>query len=411
MKKQKQKIDSRSQKGAAVVMFALMLPVFIAGLGLAIDAGAMYEQNRRMQTAADAAALAAAQEVRALNVGSYEDAALYGAEANGYLRAGATGIEVRNPPTTGAFKGDAEYVEVVVSQPQPLFFMSMFKDSADTIRARAVAGTSPNDTCLLVKNATAAKAFDATGDATVRFEGCSMQVNSSHSSAASATGNSTVEAASVNVVGGTNGDHFNPDPYTGAEAMDDPLASFTMPALGACTFTSKRIIMTSMTLNPGTYCGGIELRSQAKVKFNPGTYYLVGGGLNANAGAAMTGIGVTFVNTEKKPSYSYDRIWINGGAAIDLSAPTNGLWQGILFYQDPKINSTKQNVFSGGAGMKLTGIVYFPTTSTKFSGNFGSNANQILMIADKVEFSGNTSLKSLPKDFLPRSLLAARVVE
>jgi hypothetical protein len=404
-------VDSDNQKGAAVVMFALMLPVFIGGLGLAIDAGAMYEQNRRMQTAADAAAMAAAQEVRALNVGSYEDAALNGAEANGYVRAGAIGIEVRNPPTTGAFKGDAEYVEVVVSEPQPLFFMTMFKNSADTIRARAVAGTSPNDTCLLVKNATAAKAFDATGNATVRFEGCSIHVNSGHGSAASATGSATVEASSVNVVGGSNGENFNPDPYTGAEAMVDPLASFTMPAPGTCTFTSKQIIMTSRTLNPGTYCGGIELRSQAKVKFNPGTYYLVGGGLNANAGAALTGTGVTFVNTEKKPSYAYDRIWINGGAAIDLSAPTSGIWQGILFYQDPKINSTKQNVFNGGAGMTLTGIVYFPTTSTKISGNFGSNANQILLIVDKVEFSGNASIKSLPKDFLPRTLLAARVVE
>ena len=76
------KKDLQKQKGAVIVLFALMLPVFIGGVGLAIDAGAMYEQNRRMQTAADAAALAAAQEVRELDTASYETAALDGAEAD-----------------------------------------------------------------------------------------------------------------------------------------------------------------------------------------------------------------------------------------------------------------------------------------------------------------------------------------
>jgi len=403
--------DLRKQKGAVIALFAMMLPVFIGAVGLALDGGALYEQNRRMQTAADAAALAAAQEVKSLNTGKYESAALYGAELNGFVRSEITGIEVRNPPTTGAFKGKSDYVEVVVSQPQPLFFMSLFKEDPDTVRARAVAGIAPNDTCMLIKNKTAANAFDAGGNATLRLEDCGIMVNSSHSKAASATGSSIVEASSISVVGGTAGSNFNPDPFTGAEEMEDPLASFVMPPAGSCTFTSKQIIMTSTTLNPGVYCGGIELRSQAKVTFNPGVYYLVGGGLNANAGAALIGTGVTFVNTEKKPSYAYDRIWINGGATIDLSAPTSGVWQGILFYQDPKVNTTKQNVFNGGADMKLTGIVYFPTTSTKFSGDFGTNANQLLLIGDKIEFTGNTSFKALPGDFLPRTMLAARVVE
>ncbi|MGQ0571964.1 MAG: pilus assembly protein TadG-related protein [Armatimonadota bacterium] len=402
---------SKNQKGAAAAMFAIMLPVFIAGLGLAIDAGATFEQNRRMQTAADAAALAAAQEVRVQNTGSYESAALDGALSNGFERDSATGIEVRNPPTTGAYKGDGEYVEVIVSQPQPLFFMNLFKDSPDTIRARAVAGMEPSDICLLVKNKTASSAFSATGNATLRLDDCGIMVNSSHSKAASSTGSAVVEASTINVVGGTNGSNFEPDPYTGAEEMADPFENFVMPPFGACTYTSKQIVMTSTTLSPGVYCGGIELRSQAKVTFLPGTYYLVGGGLNANAGASISGAGVTFVNTEKKPTYTYDRIWINGGAAITLSPPTSGTWKGILFYQDPKISSTKQNVFAGGAEMSLTGIVYFPTTSTKFSGDFASDGNKIFLVSDKVEITGNTTFSAVPTDYLPRTLLAARVVE
>ena len=398
------------QEGVAVAMFAIMLPVFLGALGLAIDAGATYEQNRRMQTAADAAALAAAQEVKLQNADLTTSAALAGAAENGFEPSTETDIDVRRPPTTGAYKGDNEYVEVVISHPQPLYFMSMFKESSDDIRARSVAGTQPSDTCLLVKNPTANRALDFGGNATVRFADCGVTVNSDHSTAATATGSSIAEASHFTVVGGTSGSNFNPAPYTGAEPLDDPLAGFVMPAVGACTFSGTQIIMTSTTLNPGVYCGGLDLRSQSAVTFNPGVYYLAGGGLNANAGASLTGTGVTFVNT-KKPGYNYDKIWINGGALIDLAAPTSGTWQGILFYQDPSINSTKQNIFNGGASMKLTGIVYFPTTSTKFSGDFGSDAQKLLMIGDKVEFTGNTNFKGLPKEFLPRTLLAARVVE
>lgn len=394
-------------------MFAVMLPAFIGALGLAIDTGATYEQNRRMQTAADAGALAAAQEIKGENWGGVTDAAYGGAAQNGFEPSSETGIgvEVHRPPITGAFKGDGEYVEVIVTQPQPLYFMRLFKEEPDDIRARAVAGTSPSDTCLLVKNPSARSAFDVGGNATVQFQDCGVTVNSDNSSAAIANGSGIIEASHVSIVGGYSGSNWNPDPITGVDALDDPLASFVMPAVGACTYTEKQIIMTSVTLNPGNYCGGIEVRSQASVTFNPGVYYLVGGGLNANAGAALRGTDVTFVNTEKKPTYKYDAIWINGGAAINLSAPTSGIWQGILFYQDPKVVTTKTNIFNGGAEMVLKGIVYFPTSATKFSGDFGTDAQQLLMIGDKVEFTGNTKFKALPKEFLPRTLLAARVVE
>ena len=42
------------QKGAVLPFLVVALPVLIAGLGLVIDNGAMYELKRRLQTAADA---------------------------------------------------------------------------------------------------------------------------------------------------------------------------------------------------------------------------------------------------------------------------------------------------------------------------------------------------------------------
>lgn len=53
--------DSRKQRGATLVMVALMAVGLTAAAGLAADAGAMYYKRTKMQAAADAAALAGAR--------------------------------------------------------------------------------------------------------------------------------------------------------------------------------------------------------------------------------------------------------------------------------------------------------------------------------------------------------------
>ncbi len=69
------------QKGAVLVLFAIMLPAFIGALGLAIDTSSTYELNRRMQTAADAAALAGAHALRSEKYDRVQTSANEGAAA------------------------------------------------------------------------------------------------------------------------------------------------------------------------------------------------------------------------------------------------------------------------------------------------------------------------------------------
>ena len=48
------------QRGALLVLFALLLPVFFACAGVAVDLGSMYAHKSNLQNAVDAAALAGA---------------------------------------------------------------------------------------------------------------------------------------------------------------------------------------------------------------------------------------------------------------------------------------------------------------------------------------------------------------
>src|SRR3954451_12824361 len=111
------------QSGSVLILGALSIFVLFAFMGLALDASYMFFQKRRMQTAADAGALAGAQELlrnTAASNSTISTSALNDASLNEFTDAtnGVT-VAVNHPPITGPSAGNSGYVEVVVTQPQP----------------------------------------------------------------------------------------------------------------------------------------------------------------------------------------------------------------------------------------------------------------------------------------------------
>jgi len=129
----------RRTAGYVVVGLAVSSFALIGFLGFAIDIGYLRSVQSRMQTAADAAALAGALELargRADATGAAkEDAALNGFR-DGENR---TAVQIHTPPRRGALRSHAGAVEAVVSQPVRPFFMSALGFSTVTVAARAVA--------------------------------------------------------------------------------------------------------------------------------------------------------------------------------------------------------------------------------------------------------------------------------
>jgi hypothetical protein len=405
------KHNRKSQRGAIIPLFAVILPALVGALGLAVDTGAMFDENRRMQTAADAAAIAAAQEMRTSNFTGFESAALEDAALNGYPDGDEIDVEVNRPPTTGPRAGDGRFVEVFVRRPAPSYFMSLFTAEPRTLTARAVAGVEPANACVYALNPSEEASFDASGSSHVLLEDCAIQVNSAHASAAVADGSAQVEAVSINVTGDYEGAGFFPQPFTGVPVQADPLAEFEPPAWSTSCDEPKQVMITSSTtLDPGTYCGGFLITSTGVVTFNPGVYIIKGGGFTAHGGARVEGSGVTFVLTEGagKP---YSGVFINGGVTVTLSAPTSGYWKGILWYQDPDISSNVASDFTGTGALDMKGVVYFPTTELNFSGTFVGHGQELMVIGDTVHFDGNSIFHKLGDDFIPNALTFARVVE
>jgi hypothetical protein len=185
--------------------------------------------------------------------------------------------------------------------------------------------------------------------------------------------------------------------------IDDPLVNkFSIPSYSSCTANNFKVNNgTTVTIPPGTYCGGITITGSVQnIVFSPGQFILVGGGLSVNGGANISGSGVTFFDTYPgTQTNKYAGIGINGSGTVDLSAPTTGTYKGLLMYQDPRVAwSSSNGSIVQGTNAVYDGIIYFPTTDLQYSGSSSTNANgtdgYTMLIGYDIKINGNAKVNS-----------------
>lgn len=133
----------------------------------------MLRTKRVLQTAADSAAIVGAAEIINNDVVAAADA---DAEENGVTN-GVNGASVRvnNPPGFGPHAGGTNtgYVEVIVSQTEPTFFMRFFNRNSMAVSARAVATTVPSSGCVYTLNTTGTD-IGLTGSGSLTISNCGI---------------------------------------------------------------------------------------------------------------------------------------------------------------------------------------------------------------------------------------------
>ena len=375
--------------GQSFVMTAICLTVLVGFAGLAADVGYMFHQRRRMQTAADSAAMAGALQVYR-GASDYQAAGWADATTNGFANGvGGVVVTVNNPPQSGYYAGSTRFVEASISQSEATMFMGVLGFPNRLVRARAVAGPGPGvPDCLLLLSQTAHPALTISGGTAVNVPGCNVTVNSSNSSALTVSGGSTLNAGAIDVTGGVgNSTGFSPAPVTGVPPEPDPFASLQPPTYSGCDHSGLVKVHNATTaLNPGTYCAGITIDASSHATFNPGLYIVSGGDLKVSGNLAYaSGSGVTFYVVS-------GGVVLQGGPNVDLAAPTSGTWEGMLFYQDRA--DTNGATLSGGSNANLTGVLYFPSASVTYSGGSGGSSPYTVIVADTATFSGASSLNS-----------------
>ncbi|HEX7235150.1 MAG TPA: pilus assembly protein TadG-related protein, partial [Nitrosospira sp.] len=190
-------IKHPKENGQALIIIVLAI-VGLAGVaGLVIDGGNAFLDRRNAQNAADSAALAAAlTRVRGTAGQSLSGAALASAAQNGYDNNGTSNIvEVHQPPVSGPYQDNAEYVQVIITSNVKTYFARVLGRQQLTNRVEATARTkTPEVREILNGQAVISlapfsdcnnqKAFWVHGEATLDITGGGVFVNSSNNQCA-----------------------------------------------------------------------------------------------------------------------------------------------------------------------------------------------------------------------------------
>jgi Flp pilus assembly protein TadG len=393
----------RNSSGQTTVLVAAASVGLLAAVGLAADVGSLRNVHQHMQSAADSAAIAAVEGLQT-SQSSASDSALADAKTNGF-EDGANGVSVtvENPPQGGSYQGNANYVRVVISQPEPTYFLKLLGLDSVQVSASASAHMGNSPYCVYSLDPSASGSFGTlttNGGATLSAK-CGIIVDSSSSSAVSVNGVSVISATQIGIVGSYSlggGSVMTPTPRTNIVPSDDPLKNLAEPMPSTCTPANTTLnIGNDTTLYPGTYCGtngkpAIKVASNANVTFNPGLYIIDGGGIDLSGGGTITGDGVTIFNTFDSQQ-GYGAINITGSGTVTLSAPTSGYYEGILFMDDRNApSSSSGSKIAGGSASVYNGVLYFPQSSLTFTGNSVNKGSYTILVGDKITLSGASQL-------------------
>jgi hypothetical protein len=445
------------QAGQALVLTAVALVVLMGFAGLAIDMGVLRYEKRLQQTAADAAAIAGANNLAygGVTVGAQNAAAANGFTDNGGgqvsncgtstnppAAVGTVCVEVNstgtacNGPCSGPHSGDPNYVEILVADVHPTYFMRVLGINSEAITARAVAtdtsgsgsgGSGCIDT-LGSPNKRIEPGISTSGSVSLYAPTCGINDNGNLITGGGA--NLSITAASIGVSGSVtqNGTGtVSPTPVSGVPALGDPISA-TAPCSGSSCPSSGPITINAGSCS-GAGCAGNVTCSGGFCTIAPGNYddICVGSGAFANFSAGLFVItgnsvcssGVEFkigANSSVCNSYNADcsgmmgsansgvtfymtgsgSVSVDGTATVQLSAPNSGTYEGMLFYQDP--SDTASASLSGNDTSVYQGALYFPTAQLTFGGNnsttgtFNGGAAYTLIVSSWLTLAGNPTI-------------------
>ncbi|MER8722424.1 pilus assembly protein TadG-related protein [Mesorhizobium sp. M0999] len=301
----------------AVAAALVALPLCLV-LGVAVDLTSAVTWKSRLQELADSAALAAIE-----SDGGDEEAVAAAkniALGNGSFAVGAV-VEVDITTPTPVSREAA--VEIAATMPTD--FMNLAGIQAISLHVTAKARKAPPEYCIYALDPDSTGALSVTGLGKVSVPNCGIQVNSSSPEALRHVGAGKIAATKVSVVGNYQGGGYSVSPKTNQPFLADPLVSTPEPVPPTgCDYSNQAL--SDVTIPAGrVFCGSIDFGG--KIVLSPGVHYFHNAIVGISNNAKITGKEVT-IFVDSKSSI----IQAGGNGAMELSAPTSGVYTGIAIF-------------------------------------------------------------------------------
>lgn len=380
----------------ALVFGASAIPLAVAA-SIAVDMANSSEVKSQLQAAADTAVLAAATRLGVnASEADKEEIALSTFYAN---LSDTVQSELTSSPVVDVdFPSQTVSMTVSVNT-NPV--LGAFVTDEIALSVTSAATVSPGTPiCMMALNPTAEKSINIQGTADLIADGCAVHVNSDdEDKALYQTGTGTGTADSFCVKGGYEGTNFEPDPYH-CYVETDPIAEqfasdWAYENIDSMPCDHNDLpqidIGGTTTLEPGVYCGGVNIKKGTVELVDGGLYVFRDGPLYVQAHGTLKGEEVAILFDGDDTT----RLITQAGADIITSARTTGSFRGLAFAQHPSSVPANENLVIGGGDIDINGIMYFPKQPLKVTGNgeIGTNAAQFAIIADTISIEGNGQLK------------------
>ena len=374
-------------RGNTAVFLSLALVPVVVAIGAAVDYSRANSAKAQMQAAADSAALYAA-------VGNYSSDSqrvtagtkAFNANYQPQFTSASPSVTIANNAVTVTATGNVSTT-----------LLGVVGVNTVKVSVASTAQIGGGTTACVLALQTTNDAIFVHGSAGLKAN-CGIYSNSTSSNGIDFDGDSITTATSISVVGNYVKDSqalVTPTPRTAVTAMTDPLASLAAPsnATASCDHNGYEYKSGMPPLNPGVYCGGINIDGGTTATFNPGTYIIRGGQFNIGSSATVNGQGVFFYLTGQDAN-------LNQGSSsnMNFTAPTSGTYKGILFFQDRAAN-TSANQFGGSSNSVIQGTVYFPngTAEINCNGTVGASADWTAWVVKRLQLDSSATLQVTSK--------------
>jgi hypothetical protein len=374
-----------------MALAALLMPVVVGALAMALDGGVLYLQRRQAQTAADASALAGAYAI-------YNGSNFTVAQSTAITMGTQNGFTI---PKANVTQPTSTQIAVTVTSSPPRFFSGLWGTGSLSVSASATAQASSGSSSTTPYSTSAVVLLDPSASGSLYLAGSAqimasagIQVNSSSTTAVNAN-NAGGTSSPINVVGRTttsSGGFLTGTVTTGVASVGNPLSSISTPTNPGSS-TNQNSHMNSYpgygsyTMQPGQYTSSVSLGNGGTFTMNPGLYYFTSGAdLTIANGATLTGSGVTIYMD------SGSTISFQGGTTTTLSASSSssgGTIPGVVYMQNP--TSTASPSFANGTNVNLTGTFYAAAAPLSFAGgNISQFASQV--VVDSINLSNDAQI-------------------
>lgn len=150
------------------------------------------------------------------------------------------------------------------------------------------------------------------------------------------------------------------------------------------------IVTGKTTLEPGVYCGGINIIG-GDVTLKPGTYILNNGGLVVANGGKIQGENVGFYLTG---ALGLSTIQLAATSVVSLTAPRVGDMSGMLFFEDRDVLFKFPHIIASNNARNLVGTIYLPGNTLEINSKdpIADQSDYTVIIAKKFEMKDGPEL-------------------